>query len=232
MFASFPMLAAICLTMVVGSLTLFGNASATEVPAKPIPFPMGSPFGPGYDPTLGPPQEPETKGPGIVEAAVVAAGVADIEERRALEDASALFGVVLDIRIEAGSTTPFLDASSVVASLSESESVPVLALCLPTADAPLEFFYRPGATTAAWNVAIGDRAWRCGGRTARMVLQVGSGGLKLSVAEKAQAWKGPLVLLFDTGGKKPQGLAVAGRKVDLAEAAASAESDAGGDAAN
>lgn len=225
------MTAAICVTMV---LSLSGAASATEVPATPtpLPIPMGSPFGPGYDPTLGPPQEPETKGPGIVEAAVVAAGVADIEERRALEDASALFGVVLDIRIEAGSTTPFLDASSVVASLSESESVPVLALCLPTADAPLEFFYRPGATTAAWNVAIGDRAWRCGGRTARMVLQVGSGGLKLSVAEKAQAWKGPLVLLFDTGGKKPQGLAVAGRKVDLAEAAASAESDAGGDAAN
>jgi len=211
---TFPALLAAALSLVAAG---HGFAAGDAIVAPPAPpLPSGGPFGPGYDPTRPPPQEPETKGKGIVSAALVAAGPADVEQLRLTgqPDAPPYFGVVLDIRIEAGSTTPALDAASIRALPESGSAVAIVAACLPTMDDPMAVYHRDGVRIGAWNIAIDGRTWACSGRTGRLAIRVGTGGFRVSIKPGAD-WNGPLVLLFDAQGESPRRVELPGATVEL-----------------
>ena len=197
------------LLALAAAVTLGGMSVAVRAQDE---TPLASPFGPGWDPTRPPPQEPKETGAGIVAATLVASGAADIEEQ--LPGPSPFFGVVLDVRIAAGSTTPVLAAASVVA---EREGGPAAALavaCTPTQNESLSVYHGAGARLAAWNIAIDGRTWLCGGRTGRMAVRVGAGGLRLTTSPGA-AWNGPLVLLFEAAADSLRRVVLPGATVDL-----------------
>lgn len=212
------------------SLVASGRGLAADVAPPVPPLPSGSPFGPGYDPTRPPPTEPETKGKGIVLATLVAAGPADVEQLRMTgqPDAPPYFGVALDIRIEAGSTTPALDTASIHAQPESGSAIPVFAACLPTMDDPMAVYHRDGVRIGAWNIAIDGRTWNCSGRTGRLAIRLGTGGFRVSIKPGAD-WNGPLILLFDAQGESPRRVALPGATVELP--LLSKDGDAGSDKA-
>jgi hypothetical protein len=218
---------AVAAVLLVAALALAFEArearAAEAGPAVPEPggslapvSPVPSPFGPGYDPTRPAPEEPKESGPGIVTATVAAAGPADIEQLRAVggKGASPFFGVVLDLELAGGSTTKLLGAESVVLQADNGSTVPLFAACAPTMDEESAVFKGLDVGISSWDVMIGDRSWKCGGRTARMAALVRTTGIRLT-AKPGPAWKGPLVLLFEAQGAPPPRIVVAGITVQL-----------------
>jgi hypothetical protein len=191
-----------------------GFALDAAPPAEQAP--SGGPFGPGYDPTRPAPVEPETKGKGIVSATVVAAGPADVEQLRmtGAPDAPPYFGVVLDLRVEAGSTTPLLSAASIAAQPESGPARPVVAACLPTMDDPAAVYHLDGIRIGAWNIAIDGRTWNCSGRTGRLAIRIGTGGFRVTIKPGAD-WNGPLLLLFDPQPDPPRRIVLPGVTVEL-----------------
>lgn len=206
-----PALLASALSLVAAS---HGFSADVAPPAPQVP--TGGPFGPGYDPTRPPPKEPETKGKGIVAATLVAVGPADVEQLRMTgqPDAPPYFGVVLDIRIEAGSTTPALDTASIHAQPESGSAIAAVAACLPTMDDPMAVYHRDGVRIGAWNVAIDGRTWNCSGRTGRLAIRLGTGGFRVTIQPGAD-WNGPLILLFDAQGESPRRVVLPGVTVEL-----------------
>ena len=178
--------------------------------------PLASPFGPGWDPTRPPPEEPKESGPGIVSATVVAAGPAEVEQLRGVgkDGASPFFGVVLDVQIAAGSTTTLLGAASVVAQPESGSAVPLFVACTPTMDDPLAVYHGKGIGLSTWNIAVDGGAWFCGGRTGRLAIHVRDSGFRVT-AKPGSAWKGPLVLLFEQQAESPRRVLLPGVTVEL-----------------
>jgi hypothetical protein len=182
--------------------------------AKPPSF--AGLFGPNYDTTRPPPQPPEPRGPGIVSAALVASGDVIIEGLGDEQNGgkSPYFGVLLDVRIAADSTTKELGKSSIVATTDSGKSFPLEVACLPTADAPLSFFTEQAAPLGVWNVSIGGQFVTCGGRTARLAYGVDAGGFWLSNSP-GTAWNGPMLLLFETKDRDIRHIALPGPTVQV-----------------
>jgi len=177
---------------ILGSVLPRVTHADDESPPAFIP----SPFGPGWDPTKPPPEPPRTSGPGITSVTVTASGEADIEElhppmARASER---MIAVVTTIRIPAASTTPALDAGSVAATSEDGSTKPVFAICTPTAEAPFEMLHGGGARLSYWHVTVAGRKWICGGRNARLAVELGDQGLRMKTDG---AWEGPMLLFFD-----------------------------------
>lgn len=183
--------------MVVAATVARADESPSPAAVSPPGFP--TPFGPNYDTTRPPPEAPPARGAGIVTATLVASGDVDIEQLRDKEKGgeSLFFGVLLDIRIAADSTTRELGKSTIVATTDSGKTIPLKAACVPTADAPLSFFMGKAAGLGTWNVSIGGHNVTCGGRTARLVYGVDYGGFQLTNKPGA-AWDGPLMLFFET----------------------------------
>jgi hypothetical protein len=195
-------------------LALASSDPATVFAEEALPPPWTSPFGPPYDPTRPPPQEPQQTGPGIVSAKVAIVGPAEIEEL-ATPDASdpkPYAAVVLDVEIAAGSTTTLLAPASVVAKSEDGESMPVFAICTPTAEAPVTVFHGAGGKYHAWHVAVADRIFFCGGRNARLAVELGEGGMRLTTPD---AWSGPMLLFFKTPAPAIRRVVLAGREIEL-----------------
>ena len=196
--------------------------AAAPVPAPRPVLPPGGAFGPGWDPTRPPPVEPTESGPGIVSASLLAAGPAEVEGLRGenRSGVSPYFGVALDVEIAAGSTTKLLGAASVVAQPDEGEPLPLLVACTPTMDNPVAVHHGPGVGLSAWNIAIDGRTWFCGGRTARLAIETRDSGFRLT-SESGTAWKGPMVLLFQSQASAPRRVVLAGVTVELPQRAKS-----------
>lgn len=196
-----------------------GSPDGAQLPAplSPVPAPpFPNPFGPPYDPTRPPPEEPKEAGAGIVSAALLASGTVAIEEMPVADpSASPFFGVALEVEIAAASTTPVLGPSSVSVRLEAGSDLPLAVACIPTIDDPDGLWRADDSTVAAWNIQVDDRSWFCGGRSARMAVRVGPGGLRLRTPPGA-SWKGPLLLLFARlGGEVPRRVVLPGASVDL-----------------
>lgn len=193
------------------------DAVKVPAPLSPVPAPpFPNPFGPAYDPTRPPPEEPKDAGPGIVAATLLASGNVAIEEMPVADpSASPFFGVALEVEIAAASTTPALAPSSVTVRPEEGADLPLAVACTPTIDDPDGLWRADDSTVAAWNIQVGDRSWYCGGRSARMAVRVGPGGLRLRTPP-GSSWKGPLLLLFARlGGEVPRRVVLPGIVVDL-----------------
>jgi hypothetical protein len=200
---------AVAVALMCAALSAESAFAAEDVPVAPPSFP--SPFGPGYDPTRPPPKEPETKGRGVVEAKLRGAGAAEIEERRADSTFAKLAGVVLDIRIAGDSVTEPLGHASVTAK-TEDGSVPLHALCVPTAPDPL-FVYRVGlARIRQWHVAVDGATYDCSERNARLATEVDDGGMRLVATGE---WQGPLVLMFKADPQTLRKVTIPGAEVEL-----------------
>jgi hypothetical protein len=176
--------------------------------------PVVSPFGDRYDPTKPPPTAPEAKGPGITSVKLVAAGPSDLKELPKPPSGQNIFyAVVVDVTIPKNSTTDILGPTSVTLTPAEGEPAKLFAACMPTLDDADALYVGEGTRSAGWTVMMGEREWRCGGRTARMALRVGAGGFRLS-APRAD-WGGQMVLLFEGQPKPPKSVTVAGKTVEI-----------------
>ncbi|MFN2376895.1 MAG: hypothetical protein ABR538_10180 [Candidatus Binatia bacterium] len=196
-----------------------GPADAVEMPAplSPTPAPpFPNPFGPAYDPTRPPPEEPKDAGPGIVAATLIASGIVAIEEMPVADPtASPFFGVALEVEVAAASTTPVLGPSTVSVRPEEGSDLPLAVACTPTMDDPDGRWRADDSTVAAWNIQVDNHSWYCGGRSARMAVRVGPGGLRLRTPP-GSSWKGPLLLLFARlGGETPRRVVLPGAAVEL-----------------
>lgn len=189
-------------------------AAAEHDAAAQVP---GGIFGPGHDPLRPAPVEPAETGPGITSATLVAAGDAEIEELpdRVPGSPSAMFVVVLDVSLAAGTTTVPLHGKTITAELEKGDPVALFAACTPTAtEEELRVFFRAGTDIAERNVAIDGRTLRCGGRTARMSIRVGQSGFRLTT-NPGSKWQGQLVLFFEAGGQRPRRIVLPGAAVDI-----------------
>jgi len=182
------------------------NVAAAAEPATAPP--VLSPFGPGYDPTRPPPVAPAPTGAGFVAANVVGSGLAEVQEL----PGTPFFGVVLDVRVEAGSTTRMIDAS-VVAQTENGNSSPLIAGCVPLMENPLAMSYREGVKTGHWHIHVDRRTWFCGGRTARLAIRVGTGGFAITAG--AEPLDVPLVLLFAHEAETSRRIVLPGLTVEL-----------------
>lgn len=199
-----------------GAAPAAAGETAAPAPAaeggRPLYAP--TPFGPGYDTTRPEPTEPPPAGKGLESAMLVSAGPAEVEELRDAKDidASKLFGLLLDVRIAAASTTASLGPSTVT--LAEAGAAPqgLFALCLPTAGAPLTMTRSVGVGMGNWNVAIHEGAFHCGGRNMRLASRFGDGGVTVTTPA-ASAWQGPLLLLFRAAPAEEAELKLAGLTV-------------------
>ncbi len=180
--------------------------------------PIASPFGDPWDPLKPPPVVPEPKGAGITAATLVASGDADVEELpRPAGSAAVFYGVIVDVTIEAGSTTQALSPESITLAPASGEPAGLFAACLPTLEDADALSGGAGTRIAAWTVSIGERTWRCGGGNARMVRQVGPGGFKVTAPAPA-GWSGPMVLLFEGQAETPKSVTLTGKTVEIGAA--------------
>lgn len=216
---SLPLLLAAALAWgAAGAAPALAGEAAAPSPAaeggKPLYAP--TPFGPGYDTTRPEPTEPPPAGKGLESATLVAAGPAEVEELRDAKDvdASKLFGLVLDVRIAAASTTASLGPSTVTLGEAGAEPQALFVLCLPTAGAPLTMTRTVGVGMGNWNVAIGDQAFHCGGRNMRLASRFIDGGVTVTTPA-ASAWQGPLLLLFRAAPAAEAELKLAGLAVKV-----------------
>jgi hypothetical protein len=185
------------------------------IPLPPSEGAIVSPFGDPYDPLKPPPPVPQTGGPGITSANLVAAGPANlVEYPLPAGTAPAFFSAVIDVIVAPGSTTDVLGTSSITMTTHDGEEVGLFGACMPTLEDASIIIPGEGTSIAAWTVVIGDKTWRCGGGNARMVRRVGPGGFKLTAPAPA-GWTGPMVLLFQGQLEPPQSITLAGRKIEL-----------------
>jgi len=206
----------VALQLITAGVAFAETANPSRAAAAPPP-PVFSPFGPGYDPTRPAPTEPTTSGRGITVAKLVASGAAEVEElNQAGVATEPLFAVVLDVTLAANSTTAPLQAASVSVRPEKGDAAALFALCSPTAELESSVYRPLDAGLAAWHVAVAGRRWYCGGRTARLLIKLREGGVRL-VNAAASEWKGPLLLLFHCASDLPREVSLAGTTVKLPE---------------
>lgn len=229
--AALVVLAAVVATGVVARAAAAAESGAPELPAALLLF------GDEHDPNRPVPAVPEPKGKGIVAATLVAAGAAQVLEYDGPHDE--LAAVVVDVRLEAGSTTADLTAASVrarrrpapdasrqaagaaheQAGASPADAVAALGVCVLSSDRAVTMTVAAGTRRAGWTVHIEDREFLCAEASSRLAMLMAGGGFRLSAGDAGEPGARLLVVLAAPGSQL-SALELPGATVELAVAEA------------
>lgn len=167
-------------------------AAAQEPPggagSKALP-PWMLPFGDEHDPARPVAPDPQPAGKGIVAASLVTAGAAQVLEYEG--EARDLAVAVMDVRIEAGSTTPDFDASSArgrsAAPAQRGGDAPLLGLCVVSKDASVTMTVATGTRRMGWTVHVNDQEFVCADASTRLAVLMPGGSFRLTAGKEADA---------------------------------------------
>ncbi|MBI5504160.1 MAG: hypothetical protein HY899_05140 [Deltaproteobacteria bacterium] len=179
-------------------LACAASAASADEPGKPQLPPSMLLFGDEHDPERPVAPVPQPTGRGIVAAKLVVAGDAQVLEYDG--DAKDTTAIVVDVRLEPGSTTPDFTAASVHARRGGAQAagpaeVALLAACVLSKDAAVTVTVAAGTRRATWTVHIGDSEFLCAESSTRLALLAASGSFRLSAKTTGDAGA-RLLLLF------------------------------------
>jgi len=194
-----------------------GNANAADNPAGSGVPPWMLLFGDEHDPTRPIKPDPQPAGRGIVRATLVVAGAAQVLEYQG--EAKDLSAAVIDVRIEAGSTTPDFTAASVRGLRAQGApaaqpDAALLGLCVVSKDAAVKMTIAAGTRRSGWTVHVADHEFACADSWTRLAVLPG-GSFRLSASSAADGGA-RLVVVFAAPPEQWSAVALPGVTVELA----------------
>ncbi len=154
------------------------RAAETDAPPRPELPPSMLLFGDEHDPDRPVPAVPQPQGRGLVAATLVVAGAAQVLEYDG--QAKDLAAIVVDVRVEAGSTTADFTTASVRARGVQAAPPALLGVCVLSKDSAVTVTVAVGTRRGGWTVHLGDREFVCAESSARLAVLMTGGSFRLS----------------------------------------------------